>query len=50
MSPLLFNIYMEAVIKEVKKGGGEDGSETSGERKGIEITWPLVCRYLGFVR
>ena len=36
MSPLLFNVYMDAVMKE--------GSEIPGGRKKVEITWPLVCR------
>ena len=34
MSPWLFNVYMDAVMKEVKMGRG----------KRVEIGWPLVCR------
>ena len=34
MSPMLFNVYMDAVMKEVKMG----------RRGREEIDWPLVCR------
>ena len=36
MTSLLFNVYMDAVIKE--------GSEISGGEKRAEIAWLLVCR------
>ena len=41
MSPWLFNVYMYAVMKEMKMGMG------GGER--VDIDWPLVCRLLAFV-
>ena len=39
LSPWLFNVYMDAVMKEVKMGSKIPGG---GER--VEITWTLVCR------
>ena len=39
MSPSLFNVYMDAVMKEVKMG-----SEISRGGKRVEIAWPLVSR------
>ena len=36
MSPWLFNVYMDAVMKKVKMG--------MGGRERLEITWTLVCR------
>ena len=44
MSSCLFNVYMEAVMKEVKMWDGEDGSEIYRGGEKVEITWPLVCR------
>ena len=35
MSPWLFNVYMDEVIK------GENGDGKEGR---VEITWPLVCK------
>ena len=32
--PCLFNVYMDAVMKEVKMGIG---------RRGEDIAWPLLC-------
>ena len=43
MSPWLFNVYIDVVMKEMMMGMGRRG----GER--VEITWPLVCRCLGSV-
>ena len=40
MSPWLFNIYMDAMMKKVKIGRGV--SFLDDER--VEIAWPLVCR------
>ena len=39
MSLWLFNVYIDAVMKEVKN---EDGDGKEGKR--VDITWPLVCR------
>ena len=36
MSPWFFNLYMDAVMKEVKMG--------MRGRDRVEITFPLVCR------
>ena len=44
MSSLLFNVYMDTGMNEVKMGMGEEGSEISGGGKRVEIAWPLVCR------
>ena len=41
ISPWLFNVNMEAVMKELKMGKG------GGER--VDIAWPPVCRLLGFL-
>ena len=38
MSPWLFNVYMDAVMKEVKVRNEEDGSEAYGGGKRVEIT------------
>ena len=48
MYPWLFSVYMDAVMKEVKMGMGRRG-EILGLGERVEITWPLVCRYLGSV-
>ena len=37
MSPRLFNVYMDAVTKELKSGMGRRGVRR------VEIAWPLVC-------
>ena len=34
---------------ERKNGNEEDRSEISRGGEGVEITWPFVCRELGFV-
>ena len=39
MSPWLFNVYMDGVMKE-----GKEGSELPGGWERVEIAWPLVCR------
>ena len=44
MSPWLFNVYMDGVMKEVKMGMGRRGSEIPGGWERVENTWPLVCR------
>ena len=44
MSPWLFNVYMDAVMKELKIGIGWEGSEISRGGKKVEIACPLVCR------
>ena len=36
MSPWVFNVYMDAVMKELKMGMGRRGEN--------EINWPIVCR------
>ena len=38
-----FNVYMDAVMKEMKMGMGRRGV-TLGGRKRLEIAWPLICR------
>ena len=48
MSPWLFNVYMDAVMKEVKVGMRRRGVKFQEGRE-LEIAWPLVCRRLGFV-
>ena len=35
--------------KRGKSGDGEDGSEVYGGGGRVEISWSLVCRWLGFV-
>ena len=42
MSPQLFNVYMDGVMKE--DGDGKDGIELQGGWERVEIAWPLVCR------
>ena len=44
ISPWLFNIYMDGVMKEAKMGDGKEGSELPGRWGILEISWPLVCR------
>ena len=39
LSPWLFNVYMDAVIKKAKRKMG----------RRVEIAWVLVCRGLDFV-
>ena len=39
MSPWLFNVYMDGVMKEVK-----EGSELHGGWERVKIAWPLICR------
>ena len=43
MSPWLFNIYMERVMKEVKTWMGR-WSELPGGWERLEIAWPLIYR------
>ena len=43
MSPWLFNVYMNAVMKEVKMGMARR-HEIYGGWKRVEFTWFLVCR------
>ena len=42
--PWLFDVYTDAVMKELKNGDGEERSEISREGKIMEIAWPIVCR------
>ena len=42
MSPWLFNIYMDGVMKEGKHGDGKDRSEIPGIWERLKITLPLV--------
>ena len=49
MSPWLFNVYMDAMMKEVKLEMRRWGGEILGRGKRVEIACPLVCRRLGFV-
>ena len=44
MSPWLFNVYMDAVMKEFKMEMGRREDEISRGGKRVEIAWPLVCR------
>ena len=46
ISPCLFNVYMDAVIK-VKIGMGRSRMRFQEGR--VEITWLFVCRQLGIV-
>ena len=45
MSPWLFNVYMNSVMKEGNKGAGEEGTEISGRggERG-KIACPFLCR------
>ena len=43
-SPWLFNVYMDAVMKD-DDGDGKEESEISGGWESVEITWPFVCRF-----
>ena len=42
MSPWLVNVYLDAVMQEVKLGMRRRGSEISGRGKRMESAWPLV--------
>ena len=44
MSPGLFNVYMNAVMKELKMRMGRTGVRFQGGDKRVEVTWPLVYR------
>ena len=46
MSPRLFKVYMNTVVKEVNIGMGRrwERSEIHGKGGRFEITWTLVCR------
>ena len=44
ISPWLFNVCMDAVLKEVKMGNGKEGNKIPGGWERVEITWPLVRR------
>ena len=41
MSPWLFNVDMDGVMKEVKMGMGRRGGEITGGWERVEIAWPL---------
>ena len=43
MSPWLFNVYIDVVMKD-ENWDGKEGSELSGGWEIMEIAWPLVCR------
>ena len=43
MSPRLFSVYMDAVMKEMKMGMGRRGVGLQGG-KGADIAWLLVYR------
>ena len=43
MSPWLFNVYMDGVMKDVKMGTGRRGVGFLEDGR-VEIAWPLVCR------
>ena len=44
MSPWLFNVYMDAVMKEVTMGMGRMRVRfTEEEKERGDITYPLVC-------
>ena len=52
ISPWLFNVYMDAVIKEMKMGKGRREVrflEEERERERVERTWSLVYRCIGSV-
>ena len=42
MSPGLFNVYMDGVMKEVNMGMGRRGMRLPGGWERVEIAWPLV--------
>ena len=45
MSLLLFTVYIDAVMKEVKRGMGRRKVKfMEEEEERMEITWPLLCR------
>ena len=44
MSPCLFNVYMDGVMKEVKDGDRKERSELPGGREKMEFAWSLVYR------
>ena len=44
LSPWLFTVYVDVVIKEVKMGDREEESEISEGWERVEIAWPLACR------
>ena len=43
LSPWLFNIFMDAVMKEVNMMDGKEESEVAGGWEIVEITWSLAC-------
>ena len=43
MFPWLFNVFMEAVMKEVKMGMERRGVRFLEDGR-VDIAWPLVCR------
>ena len=49
MSPWFFNVFMVAVIKEVKMRIGKRGVRFLKGRERVEIAWPLLCRLRGFM-
>ena len=46
--PLLFNVYMDGVMKVVKMGMERRGMSFMEDRR-VEIAWPVVCRILGSI-
>ena len=44
MSPWLFNVYMNRLMKELKMRMGWRGGEIPGGWERKEIAWPLACR------
>ena len=43
MSPWLFNVYIDGVMKEVKMGMGRRGASFMEDGR-EEIAWPLIFR------
>ena len=54
MSPWLFDVYIDGVMKEMNMGmgkrgvsfleDGKKGSELPAGWERVEIAWPLICR------
>ena len=42
--PLALQCIYERRDEGGENGDGEEGSEISGVRKGVETAWPLICR------
>ena len=43
MSPSLFNVYMDGMMKG-EDGDGKKKSELPAGWESVDIPWPLVCR------